>query len=195
MKRLIISILIVVLLNSQFGLSKEKVNPPENYKKWIEEEVAYIITSKEKSVFLQLKTDRERDIFIEAFWKQRDPTSGTARNEFKEEHYRRVSYANEYFGRGTPRPGWKTDQGRIYIVLGKPNSIETYENVMNVRKAIDEKNIKIVNGKDIMEAFNLKPSPLIGKLIEAGNEYAVQENIQDKKSILDFLKSQYELNE
>ncbi|NIO20563.1 MAG: GWxTD domain-containing protein [Candidatus Aenigmarchaeota archaeon] len=131
-RKLILAIFIVTLLNPFYAMTKERIKLHEKYKKWIEEEVAYIITSKERNVFLQLKTDRERDIFIEAFWKQRDPTSGTTRNEFKEEHYLRLSYANEYFGRGTPRPGWKTDQGRIYIVLGKPISIETYENVMNV---------------------------------------------------------------
>lgn len=131
-RKLIIAIFFVILLNPFYAMTKEIVKLPVKHKKWIEEEVAYIITSKERNVFLQLATDRERDIFIGAFWKQRDPSSGTPRNEFKEEHYRRVSYANEYFGRGTPRPGWETDQGRIYIILGPPISIELYENVMNV---------------------------------------------------------------
>ncbi len=106
--------------------------PQEKYKKWLEEEVAYIITPKEKDVFLKLMTDRERDLFIEAFWKQRDPSPGTPRKEFKDEHYRRLEYANRIFGRGTPRAGWKTDMGRVYIVLGPPNTIEYFENVMNV---------------------------------------------------------------
>lgn len=105
---------------------------PEKYRKWLEEEVVYIITPKEREVFLKLKTDRERDIFIEAFWKQRDPTPGTPHNEFKEEHYRRLNYANQFLGRGTGKPGWKTDQGRIYIILGPPNNIEKYENIMGV---------------------------------------------------------------
>jgi len=111
---------------------RDKAKLPEKYKAWIEGEAGYIITPKEKDVFSQLETDRERDLFIEAFWKQRDPTPGTPRNEFKEEHYRRLNYANEYFGRGTPKPGWKTDQGRIYIILGPPMNIERFENVMNV---------------------------------------------------------------
>jgi GWxTD domain-containing protein len=108
---------------------------PERYRKWLEEEVVYIITPKEKDVFLKLKTDRERDIFIEAFWKQRDSTPNTPRNEFREEHYRRLNYANQYLGRGTGKPGWKTDQGRIYIILGPPNNIDKYENIMGVYPA------------------------------------------------------------
>ncbi|MDY0231379.1 MAG: GWxTD domain-containing protein [Candidatus Saccharicenans sp.] len=111
---------------------------PERYRKWLEEEVAYIITAREREVFLKLQTDQEREVFIEAFWKQRDPspgTPGTPGNEFREEHYRRLKYANQYFGRGTGQPGWKTDQGRIYIILGPPNNIETYENIMGVYPA------------------------------------------------------------
>ena len=105
---------------------------PERYRKWLEEEVVYLITPREKEVFLQLQTDREREIFIEAFWKQRDPTPETPRNEFREEHYRRLNYANQYLGRGTGKPGWQTDQGRIYIILGPPNNIEKYEDIDGV---------------------------------------------------------------
>ncbi|MGB8951283.1 MAG: GWxTD domain-containing protein [Candidatus Aminicenantales bacterium] len=105
----------------------QKKGLPENYKKWLEEEVIYIIGSKEKEVFLQLQTDRERDLFIEAFWNHRDPTPGTPENEFKTEHYRRINYANHFFGRKSPLPGWKTDRGRVYIKLGEPNDIERYE--------------------------------------------------------------------
>ncbi|MBC7350288.1 MAG: GWxTD domain-containing protein [Candidatus Aminicenantes bacterium] len=108
------------------------VSLPERYRKWLEEEVVYLITPKEREVFLKLQTDRERDIFIEAFWKQRDPNPNTPQNEFREEHYRRLNYANQYLGRGTGKSGWKTDQGRIYIILGPPNNIETYENIMGV---------------------------------------------------------------
>lgn len=107
-------------------------NLPEKYRKWLEEEVVYIITPRERDVFLRLKTDRERDLFIENFWKQRDPSPGTERNEFREEHYRRLNYANQYFGRSTGKPGWKTDQGRVYIILGPPNNIEKYEDIMGV---------------------------------------------------------------
>lgn len=128
-------VLIMFLFIPLHAQKKGRAELPEKYKKWVEEEVTYIITKREKDVLLQLGTDKEREVFIDAFWKQRDPTAGTPRNEFKEEHYRRFRYANEFFGRGTPRPGWKTDQGRIYIILGQPMSIETYENVMNVYPA------------------------------------------------------------
>ncbi len=102
-------------------------NLPPKYKKWLNEEVVYIITPIEKEIFLKLKTDRERDLFIKAFWKHRDPTPGTERNEFKEEHYRRIKYANRWFGHDSPTPGSKTDRGRIYILLGKPNSVDKIE--------------------------------------------------------------------
>ncbi|MDH4271751.1 MAG: GWxTD domain-containing protein, partial [Candidatus Aminicenantes bacterium] len=105
---------------------------PESYRLWLEEEVVYIITSTERDVFQKLETDRERDIFIEAFWKHRDPTPGTPQNEFKNEHYKRVKYANEYFSRGTPRPGWLTDRGRIHIILGPPKNIEDFDSINGV---------------------------------------------------------------
>jgi GWxTD domain-containing protein len=114
------------------GQKKPDLKLPEQYRLWLEEEVVYIITPTERDVFRKLETDRERDIFIEAFWKHRDPTPGTPGNEFKEEHYRRLSYAKEYYGRGTPLPGWKTDRGRIYIILGPPQNIETYDTTTGV---------------------------------------------------------------
>jgi GWxTD domain-containing protein len=96
-------------------------------KTWLEEEAVYIITPTERSVFRKLQTDRERELFIEAFWRQRDPTPGTPENEFKTEHFRRIAYADQYLGRDSSRPGWKTDRGRIYIILGQPQDIEKYE--------------------------------------------------------------------
>ncbi len=77
--------------------------------------------------FLQLENDRDRDLFIEAFWRQRDPTPGTPENEYKDEHIRRFNYANKFYGRSTTREGWRTDMGRIYIILGEPVSIERFE--------------------------------------------------------------------
>lgn len=104
---------------------KEKLPPlPEKYRKWLEEEVGYIITPVEKEIFLKLKNDREREMFIEAFWKHRDPVPETEENEFKIEHYKRLDYVNKYFGRESGKPGWKTDRGRIYIILGPPNDIQ-----------------------------------------------------------------------
>jgi GWxTD domain-containing protein len=109
------------------GDDAPKKDLPPLYKKWLEEEVVYIISPLEKQVFEKLQTDRERDLFIKAFWKQRDPTPGTEENEFKTEHYRRIGYANYYYGRQSPLPGWKTDRGRIYIILGEPNDIQRFE--------------------------------------------------------------------
>ncbi len=112
---------------------KEKLPPlPERYRKWLEEEVVYIITPTERDIFLKLKTDRERDLFIEAFWKHRDPIPETEENEFKTEHYRRIEYANKYFGREAPKPGWKTDRGRVYIILGPPNDIQRIDSKAEV---------------------------------------------------------------
>lgn len=119
--------LIYCLLTSSTSLCSNKIQDlPYKYKTWLSEEVVYIITEKEKAVFLQLESDRERDLFVETFWRQRDPSPETPENEFKEEHYRRISYANKTFGKGTSKPGWKTDRGRIFIILGKPRDITSY---------------------------------------------------------------------
>lgn len=104
---------------------------PERYREWLKL-VSYIILPAEREVFLSLSGDRERDIFVEAFWKQRDPTPETPENEFREEHLRRFKYANSNLGRNTPREGWMTDQGRVYILLGKPTSIERFEGVAGI---------------------------------------------------------------
>jgi len=105
---------------------------PPQYRKWLDEEVVYIITPKEREVFLQLDSDRDREVFIRAFWKQRDPTPESDKNEFREEHYRRIAYANQWFGRNAPAPGWRTDMGRIYIILGEPKTTERFENLAQV---------------------------------------------------------------
>jgi len=101
---------------------KHEVSP--SYRKWLEEDVVYIITDEERAAFKQLSNDEERDNFIEAFWQRRDPTPDTEENEYKEEHYQRIAYANEHFAAGVP--GWKTDRGRIYIVYGKPDEIDSH---------------------------------------------------------------------
>jgi len=115
------------MLPSSADSAGQKRDLPAVYKKWLEEEVVYIISPLEKQVFEKLQSDRERDLFIEAFWRQRDPTQGTTENEFKTEHFRRVNYANHYLGRQSPIPGWKTDRGRIYIILGEPNDIQHFD--------------------------------------------------------------------
>jgi GWxTD domain-containing protein len=106
---------------------------PLKYKKWLEAEVVYLISVNERAVFLQLDNDRERSLFVQAFWKQRDPTPGTPANEFKTEHYRRISHANKRFGIGSTKPGWKTDRGRVYIILGEPRYIEDYSSQQQLK--------------------------------------------------------------
>ena len=94
----------------------------KTYKKWIDEDVRWIIADEELTAFKQFSNDEERDQFIEQFWLRRDPTPDTIENEFKEEHYRRIAYANERFAAG--KAGWRTDRGRIYIMYGPPDSTE-----------------------------------------------------------------------
>ncbi|HTF66447.1 MAG TPA: GWxTD domain-containing protein [Edaphobacter sp.] len=102
-------------------LRKELETP---YRKWLTEDVGYIITDEERTAFKRMTTDDERQNFIEGFWLRRDPTPDSAENEFKEEHYRRIAYANERYASGIP--GWKTDRGRIYITFGPPAEIESH---------------------------------------------------------------------
>ena len=90
------------------------------YKTWLEQDVAYIISDDERKAFKNLSNDEERDAFIEQFWLRRNPNPDSPENEFREEHYRRIAYANEHFAAG--KPGWKTDRGHIYIAFGKPDS-------------------------------------------------------------------------
>lgn len=94
------------------------------YKKWLNEDVIYIITPEEKSAFLHLSTNEEREQFIEQFWQRRNPDPDSPENTYKEEHYRRIAYANEHFASGIP--GWKTDRGRIYIMWGPPDEIDSH---------------------------------------------------------------------
>jgi GWxTD domain-containing protein len=94
------------------------------YKDWLEKDVAYIITDEERKAFKKLVTDDERERFIEEFWRRRDPDPDTEENEFREEYYERIAYANEHFASGIP--GWKTDRGRIWIMYGKPDETESH---------------------------------------------------------------------
>jgi GWxTD domain-containing protein len=95
------------------------------YRKWLEADVVYIITDEEREVFLNLTTAEEKERFIEQFWRRRDPDPETEINEFREEHYRRIAYANDHFSIGAP--GWKTDRGRVYILHGPPDSKEYHD--------------------------------------------------------------------
>jgi len=129
---LIVLIILMAAVNG-YGIAKKikEKDLPKKYRDFLEL-VAYIILPEEKEVFLQLTTDRDRDLFIESFWKQRDPTPGTPQNEFKEEHIRRFNYANKFFSRNSPREGWRTDMGRFYIILGPPTSIERFEGTLGI---------------------------------------------------------------
>jgi len=112
---------------SQDPMDKPRNVKPElkkAYKDWLEKDVTYVITDEERKAFKKLATDDERERFIEEFWRRRDPDPDTDENEFKEEYYERIAYANEHFASGIP--GWKTDRGRIWIMYGKPDERETH---------------------------------------------------------------------
>ncbi|HEX5708565.1 MAG TPA: GWxTD domain-containing protein [Pyrinomonadaceae bacterium] len=96
----------------------------EVYKKWLEQDVAYIITDEERKAWKRLQTDEEREMFIEDFWRKRDPDPDTDENEYREEYFERIAYANQHFASGIP--GWRTDRGRIWIMFGKPDERETH---------------------------------------------------------------------
>ena len=129
---------LVLAGTSLFGFAQDKtksqdpMDKPRNvkpelkkaYKDWLEKDVTYVITDEERKAFKKLATDDERERFIEEFWRRRDPDPDTDENEFKEEYYERIAYANEHFSSGMP--GWKSDRGRIWIMYGKPDERETH---------------------------------------------------------------------
>ncbi len=115
------------------ALRKELEGP---YKQWLNVDVGYIITDEERTAFKRLNTDEEKQQFIEQFWLRRDPTPDTEENEFKEEHYRRIAYANERYASGIP--GWKTDRGRIYITFGPPDEIESHPSGGTYERPMEE---------------------------------------------------------
>ncbi len=139
-RNLTVGALVLAAGTSMVFAQKEKDNQPsqdpntkarnvkpelkEAYKKWRNTDVAYIITKEEKRAFDALTTDEERENFIENFWRRRDPNPDTEENEYREEYYERIAYANEHYTSGIP--GWKTDRGRIYIAWGKPDSVESH---------------------------------------------------------------------
>src|SRR5438128_5233686 len=104
--------------------AKQKAELKSVYKKWLDEDVLYIITDDERKAFKALKTDEERDQFIEQFWLRRDPDPDTPENEYKDQYYERIQYANEHYTSGVA--GWRTDRGRIYITFGKADEIESH---------------------------------------------------------------------
>src|SRR5207302_3733716 len=118
---------------SEKQVLKELATP---YKKWLSEDVVYIIGDIERRAFLQLQTNEERENFIEEFWQRRSPDPDSVDNPVKEEHYRRIAYANEHFASGVA--GWRTDRGRIYIMYGKPDTLESHTQGENYERPLDQ---------------------------------------------------------
>lgn len=120
----ILAMLVVLVSLPAMGQSDKLPSP---YRVWLDEDVPYIITPLEREVFLKLQTNRERDLFIEAFWKHREPAADGNGTSYKTEHYKRIATANRTYGRTSTLPGWKTDRGRIYILLGEPQTVQKFE--------------------------------------------------------------------
>ena len=127
-----LALVLICLAPCVHAVDRSKKLAPQ-YRHWINEEVNYIISSEEKKQFLNLQTDAERDHFIEHFWQALNPTPQAQSNPYKQEHYRRLAYANEHYGSLEAQDGWRTDQGHMYIVLGAPKQVETYPAARNVR--------------------------------------------------------------
>ncbi len=106
--------------------SKPAETSAEAFNRWVNEDVTYIITNEERNAFRQLNTNEERDKFIEQFWERRNPTPGAAENPFKLEHYRRLAFANEHFTSRSGVQGWRADRGRVYIMFGPPDEIDSH---------------------------------------------------------------------
>ena len=121
------------IARKQKELERELAGP---WKKWLNEDVVYIITDEEKQAFKRLKTDEEREQFVESFWQRRDPTPDTEENEYKEEHYRRIAYANDHYASGIP--GWKPDRGMIYIKYGPADEIDSHPSGGSYERPIEE---------------------------------------------------------
>ncbi|HYY68739.1 MAG TPA: GWxTD domain-containing protein, partial [Terriglobales bacterium] len=129
-----VTVLAFLLVNSLcFAAKTREKDLSERYRKWLAQEVVYIITNEEKQAFLNLDSDEARDKFIEQFWEIRNPAPGAPTNPYKEEIYRRIQYANEWFGKESGTEGWRTDMGRVYITLGEPKQRAKYLGAANVR--------------------------------------------------------------
>jgi GWxTD domain-containing protein len=144
----ILVLLVVSLMAPPVGLAQGKKKEDKNqvkkqrreideiYRRWLDEDVRWIITDEERTAFKKLETDEEREQFIEQFWLRRDPNPDTVENEYREEYYQRIAYANQHYSSGIP--GWKTDRGRIYIMFGKPDSIESHPSGGNYQRPFYE---------------------------------------------------------
>ncbi len=121
-----ISVRAITLLTAAIVVAQSVFDLAERHREWLERDVVYIITEREREAFLELRSAEERDAFIEAFWRRRDPDPLTEANEFRDEHDRRFEHANRVYGRETPIPGWMTDRGKMYILLGEPRDRESF---------------------------------------------------------------------
>lgn len=150
-RRAILATMAWILLLTSLPLAAQRREQPQNnnnnrsraqelanraLKRWLDEDVAYVITNEERTAFNRLQTDEEREQFIEQFWLRRDPTPDSIENEFREDHYGRIAYANERYASGIP--GWKSDRGRIYIIHGEPAEIESHPSGGTYQRPIEE---------------------------------------------------------
>jgi GWxTD domain-containing protein len=127
---LLILTLSLAVLAPPSAAQKQKLE--KNYREWLDRDVAYIITKEERNTFLKLTTDEARDQFIQNFWEVRNPTPGSPENTYKDEIYKRIAYADAYFGAGSGGEGWRTDRGRAYITLGPPQQKEVHYGASNM---------------------------------------------------------------
>jgi GWxTD domain-containing protein len=127
-------VVIAVITPVFAGVSKKQLQAlPAHYREWLERDVTYIITSEEKEAFVHLTSDAERDKFIDQFWEIRNPNPGSPTNTYKDEIYRRIAYANQWYGRQNAQDGWRSDRGRVYITLGAPKQVGKYLGFANIR--------------------------------------------------------------
>ena len=120
----VVAVTAILCLSTQSLAKPVQTQLTPEYAKWLNEDVRWIITDQERAQFLTLKGDSARDQFVTEFWEHRNPTPGSPHNAFKEEHYRRLAFANQHFAAGVP--GYKTDRGHIYVVYGPPDEITSH---------------------------------------------------------------------
>jgi GWxTD domain-containing protein len=130
--------------------SRENTGVEGEYQKWLNEDVRYIISDEERAEFNKLDTVQQRDAFVVAFWESRNPTPGSGRNPYKEEHYRRLAYANTHFAAGSP--GYASDRGRFYIMYGPPDSVESRPGLSPPDETWSYKSIEGI-GRDVILTF------------------------------------------
>ncbi len=147
-KRILELALIAVALLSVAGAQTETTGLPQADQRWLNEDVAYIISAPERTQFLAIHDDHERDAFVRDFWEKRNPSPGSAHNSYKEEHYRRIAFANANFA--STVPGWQTDRGKTYIVLGAPEKITASKAGSSATQTWHYRaNPLFVNGRDV----------------------------------------------